>query len=416
MHRFWRNDELREISLTSMLPYLFPVRHGGAAGIRFRLGPILLISLSLLAGCKPRNEYQQPPPPEVTIERPVQRDITDYLEESGQLAAPNSVDLMARVQGTLEAIGYRDGASVNKGTVLFTIEPAPYRAQLDQAKATLASAEAKSEFSELQYKRYSDLARTDSTSRQQAEQTRSDRDADRAAVMQARAALTQAQITYDYTHVAAPFDGMVTAHQANVGELVGGSQTTQLATIVQLDPIWANFNISEQDELRIRKNSAAAGHAATDLHNIAVEIGLQDEAGYPHRGSIDYVAPQVDSGTGTLAVRGLFDNPARVLLPGNFVRIRIPVGVLKSALLVPDVAIDNDQGGRTLLVVTPDSVVEARSVTLGTRDGDLQIVKSGLKPDDRVIVDGLQRVRIGQKVSPREVTPRTVPDQGSGQP
>lgn len=396
--------------------YPSPARHGGAAGIRFRLGPILLVSFSLLAGCKPRNEYQPPPPPEVTIERPLQRDVTDYLEESGQLAAPNAVDLVARVQGTLEAIGYRDGASVGKGTVLFTIEPAPYRAQLDQAKATLASAVAKAEFSELQYKRYADLARTDSTSRQQAEQTRSDRDADRAAVMQARAALTQAQITYGYTHVAAPFDGMVTAHQANVGELVGGSQATQLASIVQLDPIWVNFNISEQDELRIRKSSAAAADVPTDLHGVAVEIALQDEAGYPHRGSIDYVAPQVDAGTGTLAVRGLFDNPSRILLPGNFVRIRIPVGVLKGALLVPDVAVDSDQGGRTLLVVTPDSVVEARSITLGARDGGLQVVKSGLKPDDRVIVDGLQRVRIGQKVSPHEVPAGTAPNQGSGQP
>jgi RND family efflux transporter MFP subunit len=287
---------------------------------------------------------------------------------------------------------------------------------LDQARATLASAVAKADFSERQYKRYSDLARTDSTSRQQAEQTHSDRDADDAAVMQAQASLAQAQITYGYTHVTAPFDGIVTAHQANVGELVGGSQATLLATIVQLDPIWVNFNIAEQDVLRIRGSTAASGVPSHDLHNAAVEIGLQDEAGYPHRGHIDYVAPQLDSATGTLAARGLFDNPAHVLLPGYFVRIRIPVGSLKGALLVPDDAVGNDQGGRNLLVVTPTNVVEARTVTLGTHDGDLRIIISGLKPDDRVIVDGLQRVRIGQKVVPHEVTSTAAPNKGEDKP
>jgi RND family efflux transporter MFP subunit len=391
-----------------------PAKPASLAAARFRIA--LLVSLSLLAGCKPRNAFQPPPPPEVTVERPLQRDVTEYLEESGQLAATNSVDLMARVQGYLDSIGYRDGAFVEKGTPLFTIEPAPYRAQLDQARATLASAMAKAEFSELQYKRYSDLAKTDSTSRQQAEQTLSDRDSDHAAVMQAQASLTQAQISYGYTQVAAPFDGIVTAHQANIGELVGGSQATQLATIVQLDPIWVNFNIAEQDVLRIKSSATAHGPTSFDLHTVAVEIGLQDEAGYPHRGHIDYVSPQVDSGTGTLAARGLFDNPAHVLLPGYFARIRIPVGSLKGALMVPDDAVGSDQGGRTLLVVTPTNVVEARAVTLGTRDGNLQIIKSGLKSDDRVIVDGLQRVRIGQKVVPHEIMPTDAPHHDEEKP
>lgn len=412
MHRSWQDNEMRVMTPTPICPP--PAKPANVAAARLRT--VLLVSLFLLAGCKPRNAYQPPPPPEVTVERPLQRDMTEYLEESGQLAATNSVDLMARIQGYLDSIGYRDGAFVDKGALLFTIEPAPYRAQLDQAKATLASAVAKAEFSELQYKRYSDLARTDSTSRQQAEQTLSDRDADHAAVMQAQATLTQVEITYGYTHVSAPFAGIVTAHQANIGELVGGSQATQLATIVQLDPIWVTFNIAEQDVLRIRSGMAAHGVPSLDLHNVAVEIGLQDEAGYPHRGHIDYVSPQVDSGTGTLAARGLFDNPAHVLLPGYFVRIRIPVGSLKGALLVPDDAVGNDQGGRTLLVVTPANVVEARAVTLGTRDGNLQIIKSGLKPDDRVIVDGLQRVRIGQKVAPHEVMPTDAPRNGEDKP
>jgi RND family efflux transporter MFP subunit len=310
---------------------------------------------------------------------------------------------MARVQGYLQGINYRDGDFVSTGTNLFTIEPAPYQAQLDQAKANLASAEAKAAFNRLQHERYFTLAREDSTSRQQAEQALSDRDSADAAVLQARAALEQAKITYSYTHVAAPFDGIVAAHQANIGALVGGNQATQLATIVQLDPIWVNFNVSEQDVLRVRASRAARGTTAPDLHDVPVEIGLQDEAGYPHTGHLDYVAPQVDSGTGTLAVRATFTNSSRALLPGYFVHIRIPIGVKKGALLVPDTALGNDQGGRTLLVVTTNDVVETRSVRVGASVGALQVIESGLRADDRIIVSGLQRARVGEKVIPREL-------------
>lgn len=371
------------------------------------------MALSLLHGCK-RNEHQSPIPPDVTVARPLQRDVTEYLEASGQLAATNSVNLVARIQGYLEGIGYRDGAWVQKGSLLFTIEPVAYRAQLDQAKATLASAAANAEFSELNYRRYSELARTDSTSRQQAEQTRASRDTARASVLQAQASLTQARITYGYTHVSAPFDGIVTAHQVNVGELVGGNQASQLAMIVQLDPIWVNFNISEQDALRIA--GSVAGTPSMDLHNVSIEISLQDEADFPHRGHIDYVAPQIDPNTGTLAVRGLFDNPSHLLLPGYFVRIRIPVHSLKGALLVPSEAVANDQSGRTLLVVTPGDIVQVRTVTLGTRDAGLQVITSGLKPDDRVIVDGLQGAKAGQKVLPHEVLPTAALNVGTDEP
>src|SRR5262249_34914544 len=255
----------------------------------------------------------------------------------------------------------------------------------------------------LQEKRYSALARADSTSRQQAESALSDRDSAEAAVLQARAALEQAKITYSYTHVAAPFDGFVAAHQADVGALVGVSQATPLATIVQLDPIWVNFNVSEQDVLRVRASVAARGATAIDLHSVPVEIGRQDEDGYPHAGHLDYIAPQVDSSTGTLAVRAIFTNSNRALRPGYFVHIRIPIGVEKAALLVPDTALGNDQGGRTLLVVTKNDVVEMRSVRIGETVGALQVIESGLRADDRVIVGGQQRARVGQQVIPREL-------------
>lgn len=393
--------------------YSSRAKRGSAAGAHFPVLPAVLLALSLLHGCK-RNEHQSPLPPDVTVARPLQRDVTEYLEASGQLAATNSVSLVARIPGYLEAIGYHDGAWVHKGSLLFTIEPVTYKAQLEQAKATLASAAANAEFSELNYHRYSELARTDSTSRQQAEQTRASRDTARASVLQAQASLTQAQITYGYTHVSAPFDGVVTAHQVNVGELVGGNQATQLATIVQLDPIWVNFNISEQDALRVR--GSGAGAASMDLNNVAIDISLQDESDFPLRGHIDYIAPQIDPNTGTLAVRGLLDNPSHLLLPGYFVRIRIPVHSLKGALLVPGEAVANAQSGRTLLVVAPGDIVQVRAVTLGTREGSLQVITSGLKPDDRVIVEGLQGARSGQKVLPHEVQPTAALNIGTDTP
>jgi len=372
---------------------------------RVQICAVALVTLGLLLGCQPRNRYQPPPPADVTVQRPVQRDVTRYLEQTGQVAAINSVDLVARVQGYLQDIGYRDGDFAKEGTNLFTIEPAPYQAQLDQAKANFASAEAKAVFSRLQYKRYSALALQDSTSRQQAEQALSDRDSADAAVLQARAALEQAKITYGYTHVAAPFDGFVTAHQANVGGLVGGNQPTQLATIVQLDPIWVNFNVSEQDVLRVRASLAARGTTARDLHDVTVEVGRQDEADYPHTGHLDYIAPQLDAGTGTLAVRAIFTNSGRALRPGYYVHIRIPIGVQKGALLVPDSALGNDQGGRTLLVATTNGLVETRNVRVGASVGALRVIESGLRADDRVIVTGQQRARVGERVIPHELVP-----------
>ncbi|MCH4059876.1 MAG: efflux RND transporter periplasmic adaptor subunit [Acetobacter sp.] len=335
---------------------------------------------------------------------PVTRDVPDYLYATGQLAATASVGLVARVQGFLQAISYSDGAFVHKGDLLFTIEPAPYAAQRDQAKANLASAEATASFDELQSHRYAALARLDSASRQQAEQTRSSRDAANASVQQARAALTQTEITYGYTHVLAPFDGFVTAHQVHVGELVGGTQPTELAQIVRLDPIWVQFNISEDDAarlLRIIKDGGSPNGA-----DVMVAVEVNGETGYPHIGHLDYVAPQIDPSTGTLSVRAVFDNPAHDLRPGNFAHIRVAIGVHRRALLVPTEAIGNDQSGRTLLVVgTNDRKIQARTVATGAEDGDLTVIETGLVNGDRVIVDNLQALRVGQTVAPQDVPP-----------
>ena len=202
----------------------------------------------------------------------------------------------------------------------------------------------------------------------------------------------------------APFDGVVTARLVSLGELVGGTTPTQLATIVQRDPIYVNFNISEQEVLRVRAEIRRLGLTPEDLKKVPVEVGLQGEEGYPHKGTLDYAAPTVSQATGTLAVRAILQNPDRVLVPGYFVRVRIAEEP-QQALLVPDVALGSDQGGRYVLVVNSDNVVEQRKVEIGAKVGELRAIESGLKPDDRVVVAGILRAIPGQKVDPQPQTP-----------
>ena len=363
----------------------------------------LALAASLLA-CKPRNQYQAPPPPEVTVQKPVQRDITNYLNETGQLAPVKQVNLIARIEGVLERIGYDDGQPVKQGTVLFVIEPPPYKAQLEQARANVTSAEASAEYAVQQNERFTKLAKTNAASEQNAEQSLSQRKSAEADLQRARAAEQQASITYSYTHIAAPFDGVVSAHQQDVGALVGGSHPSQLATIVELDPIWANFNLSSDDVARVRERMQGAGLASPGERMLPVEIELQGENGYPHKGHINYTAPQIDASTGTLAARGTFGNSDHKLLPGSFVRIRVPLSQTKGALLVPDAALGADQGGRFLLLVDGKNTVKQQTVSIGAKRGDLRIIEKGLKPDDRVIVNGMQRAQPGKPVRPHEAS------------
>ncbi len=200
---------------------------------------------------------------------------------------------------------------------------------------------------------------------------------------------------------------MVTAHLVSAGELVGATSPTKLAEIIQLDPIFVNFTLSEQDVARIRAGLARRGLTVRDLSKVPVEVGLVSEAGYPHQGTLDYVEPQLDPTTGTLAARGVFANADRALLAGNFVRVRIPTDQQRPMLLVPDRALGADQGGRYLLVLNKEDVVEQRSVQTGQAVGGLRAIDDGLMPDDRVVIDGLQRAVVGSKVAPRQaqVTP-----------
>jgi RND family efflux transporter MFP subunit len=370
---------------------------------RYFISAAFCISACMLAACGQENRYVAPPPPQVSVAIPVQQEVTRYLETTGNTAAVNTVNLVARVQGFLEKIEYRDGDEVKAGTTLFVIEPEPYQLKLEQAQAAEAGAQATLIQTQAEYDRLVELAGRQVASKAALDNALANRDSARAKLKQAQVDTAQARINLRYTQVKAPFDGIVTARLVSIGELVGVNGPTQLATIVSTDPIYVNFNVSEQDVLRIRGEMRERGLTPQDLKKVPVEVGLQNEQGYPHKGTLDYASPTVTQGTGTLAARAIFANAHRALLPGFFVRVRIPEEQ-QNALLIPDAALGSDQGGRYVLVVGNDNVVEQRKVTLGVRQGDLRVIESGLEPKDRVVIDGIVRALPGQKVDPRVQT------------
>jgi RND family efflux transporter MFP subunit len=360
---------------------------------------LVLMAAVAVAACGEDNRYAAPPPPKVTVAVPVEQEVSRYFEATGNAAAINTVDLVARVQGFVQAINYTDGDFVKKGTSLFIIEPEPYRLKVEAAKASVISAEAALKQNEAEYARQADLVAKQFASQANYDKALATRDSSQADLQSAQANEQQAEISLGYTNVAAPFDGVVSARQVSIGQLVGATSATVLSTIVQLNPIWVNFTASERDVLQIRADLARAGRTTSDLLGTPVEIGLQTENGYPHTGKLDYVAPTVDPSTGTLAARAILANSDRVLLPGYFVRVRIPSRP-EPALLVADAAIGSDQGGRYVLVVNKDNVVEQRKVDPGQLIGELRVIDKGLTKDDRVVIGGIMRAIPGQKVDP----------------
>jgi RND family efflux transporter MFP subunit len=366
---------------------------------RFNRVALPLAMAAGLAACSQNNEYAAPPPPKVTVAPPLAQDVAPYYEETGNAAAVNQVDLVARVQGFVQAISYTDGAFVKKGTSLFTIQPEPYRLQVESAKAGVTSAKATLVVKQQDFQRQADLLQRQVSAQVTYDQALAARDSAQADVQSTTANEQQAEINLGYTDVQAPFDGVVTARQVSIGQLVGANTPTTLSTIVQLDPIWVNFNASERDVLAVRAALAREGRTTASLLGSPVEIGLQTEDGYPHTGKLDYIAPDVDPSTGTLAARAILDNADRTVLPGMFARIRIP-GRPRPTLLVPDVAIGSDQSGRYVLVVNKDNIVEQRKVEPGQVVGDLRVIDQGLTKDDRVVVGGIMQAIPGQKVDP----------------
>jgi membrane fusion protein, multidrug efflux system len=385
-----------------MIDQSLSVGHGGLCVGRRTLrvcrglGPCA--ALLVLTACGQQNTYVAPPPPKVAVAQPLQQQVPLYVELTGNLKAYNEVKLEARVQGFLEQQKYVDGANVKKNDTLFVIQQNTYQAQLDQAKATLESNQASQANAQVEYTRQTTLGQQQFASQSRVDDAKTKLAETSAAVLGAQANLEVATINLGYTEVTAPFDGVASRHLVSVGALVGVAGPTELASVVQIDPIYVYFEVAETVVQRVKEALNRLGKTFRDVHDIPVEIGLQIEEGYPHKGVIDYIAPQIDASTGTLQVRGIFDNKDYGLLPGMFARVRVPIRRPEPALLVPDTALGTSQLGRYVLVVNKDNVVEQRTVTIGQVDKGLRVIESGLKPDDLVVIDGVQRAIPGNKV------------------
>ena len=356
----------------------------------------------LLAGCEAAAPPPPAPPkpPEVVITVPVVRQVTDYEDFTGRIEAQASVEVRARVTGYLEKVLFKEGTEVRKDDPLFEIDARPYQAELQRAEATLMQSQARLKRCERDLQRASDLLPQNAISQDDFDQISSDREEAAAAVRLAEASRDLAQLNLSFTRVTAPITGRISRQLIDPGNMVKADETA-LTTIVSMDPIYAYFDQDERTLLRIRRLVRAGVLKTLQEASVPVLLGLVDEEGFPREGRIDFADNRVDAMTGTLRLRGVFANPHRMLSPGLFVRIRLPIGVPHPAILVSEQALGTDQGQSFLYVVNAKNEVVMRRVSVGPLDGGLRVIEEGLAKDERVIVSGLQRVRPGVKVSPK---------------
>jgi len=360
------------------------------------IAPLLMVAM--LTGCRKEDEYAPPPPPAVTIAHPVQQTIIDHVEFTGSTEAVESVQIRARVEGYLENIRFEDGVRIEKGELLFNIDPKPFQARLDMAAADLSLSLADLELARTTLRRKEGALKDNAISEVEVIEARARRDKAGAAVEAARAAVVTARLDLSYTAIHAPISGRIDRHRADAGNLVGAGERTLLATIVKDDPIHVYFNVSESDLMcyqRQHQQTPTNGNGKTPVF-----LGVAGEEGYPHEGRVDFVDNRVDADTGTIQVRALFPNPDGLLLPGLFARVRVPTSAPHPALLVPERALGADQLGRFLLVIGDKNTVAYRTVRVGDKFGDLRVIESGIASGDRVIVNGIQRARPGAPVTP----------------
>jgi multidrug efflux system membrane fusion protein len=369
------------------------------------LGGVLLIA-TIILGCDPaKPPIVELPPPAVTVSQPVAREIIDYDSYEGRIAAIPTVEVRARVRGHLKKINFEDGEIVKEGKVLFEIDPRPYQAELEGAEAQKAAAEAAYKLAQATAERDLKLAATGAVSRQELDVSLGKQGVSQAEMRKADAAISRAKLDLDFTKIVAPITGKIGRALVDVGNLVNsGGGDTLLTTITSVDPIYVYFNVDERALLRyrreFRKTKEEQKESLKDL-KVPVEVALEGEEGFPHKGVLDFAENRVDPSTGTIQVRGVLPNPNRILDAGMRARIRIPVSQPYKALLITDRAIGTDQGLKYVYVVDSDNLAKRRDVQLGRLWDGLRVIEKGLEPGDQVIVNGIQSVRPEMKVDPK---------------
>ena len=381
-----------------------------------RLGNVVLSpSLALLAlisldGCK-KQEVVELPPPIVTVTQAVEKQVQDWDEYTGRLAPMGTVDVRPRVSGYIMEVKFVDGDLVKKGQPLFIIDPRPYQADYNQAKAELDKADAALKLASADFDRARQLRDKGVTAAGDFDQRAATFQQATGAYQSARAALEAALLKLEFCTVTAPIDGRAGLANVTVGNLVSADGKDPLTTIVSTNPVYAYADVDERSLLRYVRyyQSKEKGPEDADEVKVPIELSLQDESGFPHTGYIDFLDNRVDPSTGTIRIRGVFDFENGLLGPGLFVRVRIPAGLPYDAILVPGRCVASDQGQKYVVVVNKDNTVEFRPVELGTVFGTMQAIKSGVKAGETVVVDGLLKVRPGQKVEPKPAPDSATP-------
>ncbi len=363
--------------------------------------------VALLPGCKRVIAPQAPPPATVTVSQPLQRDVVRWDQYSGYLSSPKTVTVNARVSGLIQEAPFQEGAIVHAGDLLFRIDQRPFQADLDNKKAAVAQARAMAEKNKADFVRSSELLKAQVIAQSDYDNTKASYGEAAASLNAAEAALETSRLNLEWTDVRAPITGRVSRMNVTAGNLVNGGSgvatATALTTIVSIDPLYCYINVPESAALRYQELAVKEKKADVAGAKVGCFLQLENETNFPHQGMIDFVDNQVDVNTGTEQIRCVFANPTTVLTPGLFTLTRIPASGRYQAILIPDAAVNTDQNERYLLIVGADDVVEQRPVKLGALFGTLRSITDGLKPGERVIVNGMQSAQSGAKVIPHEV-------------